>query len=206
VLFRSPLDPKTIGQSIAKGEAWSRFMSVLTKGSYESSVSIFDKLPRLVSFSRVDDYPLVVYVSASKNDMLQPWVFHTAILGGVAALVSLVSLLAGAALLHAMNASRVASAIIQSSDDAIVGKSLDGTITSWNPGAERIFGYTAKEMLGQPILRLLPHNRVHEESLIMEKIKNGQGVDHFETVRMRKDGSPINVSVTISPSVMNLAN
>jgi diguanylate cyclase (GGDEF)-like protein/PAS domain S-box-containing protein len=199
VLFRSPLDPKTIGQSIAKGEAWSRFMSVLTKGSYESSVSIFDKLPRLVSFSRVDDYPLVVYVSASKNDMLQPWVFHTAILGGVAALVSLVSLLAGAALLHAMNASRVASAIIQSSDDAIVGKSLDGTITSWNPGAERIFGYTAKEMLGQPILRLLPHNRVHEESLIMEKIKNGQGVDHFETVRMRKDGSPINVSVTISP-------
>ncbi|WP_367849854.1 EAL domain-containing protein [Rhodoferax sp. WC2427] len=199
MLFRSPLDPKTIGQSIAKGEAWKRYMNVLTKGSYESSVSIFDRLPRLVSFARVDDYPLVVYVSASKSDMLQPWVFHTAILGGVAALVSLLSLLAGAALLRAMNTSQVASAIVQSSDDAIIGKSLEGTITSWNPGAERIFGYTALEIVGQPILRLLPPDRVHEEDLILEKIKSGHGIEHFETVRVRKDGSAIHVSVTISP-------
>jgi diguanylate cyclase (GGDEF)-like protein/PAS domain S-box-containing protein len=199
VLFRSPMDPKTIGQSIAKGEAWSRYMSVRSKGAYESSFSLFDHLPHLVYFSRVDDYPLVVYVSASQNDMVQPWVFHTAILAGLAALMSLMSLLAGSALLRAMNASQVAAAIIKSSDDAIIGKSLDGTITSWNPGAERIFGYTALEMLGQPILRLLPPDRVHEEALILESIKSGQGVDHFETVRMRKDGSTINVSVTISP-------
>jgi len=89
--------------------------------------------------------------------------------------------------------------IIQSSDDAIISKTLDGIITSWNHGAEIIFGYTEEEMLGQPMLRLFPSDRTDEEALILDKIVSGERVAHFETIRIRKGGSPINVSVSISP-------
>lgn len=90
-------------------------------------------------------------------------------------------------------------AIISSSDDAIVSKNLNGIITSWNTGAEKIFGYSAEEMVGTSILRLLPSDRLDEESMIIERIRNGEKVDHFETKRVRKDGVEIDVSVTISP-------
>jgi diguanylate cyclase (GGDEF)-like protein/PAS domain S-box-containing protein len=199
VLFRSPMDPKTIGQSIAKGQAWGKYMSVMAKGAYESTVSLFDSRPRLVTFSRVDDYPLVVYVSASKDDLLAPWRLHTTIFTVVAVLLSMASLAMGSSLMRALTLSRRSEAIIHSTDEAIVGKSLDGVITSWNPGAERMFGYSAAEMIGQPILRLLPADRLGEEAVILEKIRRGDGVEHFETVRLCKDGREINVSVTISP-------
>ncbi|MBT9507222.1 PAS domain S-box protein [Rhodoferax sp.] len=101
-------------------------------------------------------------------------------------------------------ASREFEAIVQSTDDAIIGKSLKGIITSWNRGAERMFGYAEAEMIGQPILRLLPSDREGEESIILEKIKSGSIVDHFETIRICKDGRAIDVSVTISP-IRNMA-
>jgi PAS domain S-box-containing protein len=90
-------------------------------------------------------------------------------------------------------------AIIDSSDDAIVSKDLNGIVRSWNPGAERIFGYTAAEMIGRPIEVLFPPDRRNEEPGILERLRRGERVDHFETVRVRKDGTYINVSVTISP-------
>lgn len=199
LLFRSPMKESAIGQSIARGDAWKNYMSVMSKGAYESPVSLFDNLPRLVSFSHVEDYPLVVYVSASKDDLLRPWRYHTAILGVAAALVSAFALVMGSALMRVLSFSRRSEAIIQSTEEAIVGKTLDGIITSWNPGAEHMFGYTASEMLGQPILRLLPADRKSEETAILERIRTGQGVDTFETVRVCKDGHEIHVSVTISP-------
>ena len=91
------------------------------------------------------------------------------------------------------------AALVESSDDAIIGKSLDGYITSWNRGAENIFGYTRREMVGKHISIIVPPDRRGEEPAIMEKIKRGESVDHYETVRRRKDGRLINVSVTISP-------
>lgn len=91
------------------------------------------------------------------------------------------------------------AAIVNSSDDAIIGKDLDGIITSWNAGAEKIFGYRAEEMLGCPVLRLIPPDRHIEERHILEKIRQGERVQHFETVRQTKDGRLIDVSVTISP-------
>jgi PAS domain S-box-containing protein len=91
------------------------------------------------------------------------------------------------------------AAIVESSDDAIVGKTLDGIISSWNRGAERIFGYTAEEAIGQPITLVIPHDRQDEERTILTRIRRGERVDHFETVRQRKNGSPINVSLTVSP-------
>jgi PAS domain S-box-containing protein len=91
------------------------------------------------------------------------------------------------------------ASIIQSSDDAIVSKNLDGIITSWNKGAERVFGYTAEEAIGQPIIMVIPHDRWDEERTILTRIRRGERIDHFETVRQGKRGSKIVVSLTISP-------
>ena len=91
------------------------------------------------------------------------------------------------------------AAIIESSDDAILSKTLDGTITSWNAGAERIFGYTAAEMIGQPVMRLIPPDRHNEEPGIIARIEKGERVEHYETIRRRKDGMLIDISLTISP-------
>ena len=94
--------------------------------------------------------------------------------------------------------SRLAS-IVESSDDAIIGKTLDGIIVSWNPGAERIYGYSQEEMIGQPISILVPPDHPDEVIQILEEVKRGERVDHFETVRMGKDGRRIDVSLTVSP-------
>jgi PAS domain S-box-containing protein len=91
------------------------------------------------------------------------------------------------------------AAIVQSSDDAIVSKNLDGIITTWNKGAERVFGYTAEEAVGQPITIVIPQDRQNEENTILARIRRGERIDHFETVRQRKHGSLIWVSLTISP-------
>jgi PAS domain S-box-containing protein len=89
--------------------------------------------------------------------------------------------------------------IVESSDDAIVSKNVDGIITSWNRGAERLFNYTADEAVGQPITMIIPHDRLDEEREILTRIRRGERIDHFETVRQRKHGSLINISLTVSP-------
>ena len=91
------------------------------------------------------------------------------------------------------------ASIIDSSDDAIVSKNLDGIITSWNSGAERVFGYSASEAIGQPITLVIPEDRQSEEREILTRIRRGERIDHFETVRQRKNGSLIVVSLTVSP-------
>jgi PAS domain S-box-containing protein len=91
------------------------------------------------------------------------------------------------------------AAIVSSSDDAIISKTLEGVITSWNPGAQKLFGYAAEEAIGQPIAMLFPPERLGEEAEILAQIARGESVKHFETVRRRKDGSLVEISVTISP-------
>lgn len=91
------------------------------------------------------------------------------------------------------------AAIIESSDDAIISKNLDGIITTWNKGAENIFGHTETEAIGQHISLLLPQDRLEEEDYIIGKIKKGEKVDHYQTIRVRKDGTLLDVSLTISP-------
>jgi PAS domain S-box-containing protein len=91
------------------------------------------------------------------------------------------------------------AAIVLSSDDAIVGKTLDGIVTSWNAGAERLFGYAAEEMVGQPVSRIIPGDRLAEEPDILSRLRHGERVEHFETVRRHQDGSLVEVSVSISP-------
>ena len=97
------------------------------------------------------------------------------------------------------NRLRWLASIVESSDDAIVSKNLDGIITSWNTGAERVFGYTAEEAIGQPITIVIPQDRQNEERGILTRIRRGERIDHFETIRQRKHGSLIVVSITVSP-------
>lgn len=91
------------------------------------------------------------------------------------------------------------AAIVESSDDAILWKDLNGIIASWNKGAERIFGYTAEEVIGRPVTILMPPDRQDEEPAILARIRSGERVEHYETIRQRKDGSLINISLTVSP-------
>jgi PAS domain S-box-containing protein len=91
------------------------------------------------------------------------------------------------------------AAIVESSDDVIVSKNLDGVITSWNRGAERVFGYSAAEVVGQPITIVIPQDRLDEERTILTRIRRGERIDHFETVRQHKHGNLIHVSLSVSP-------
>lgn len=91
------------------------------------------------------------------------------------------------------------AAIVQSSDDGIISKNSDGVITSWNKGAERLLGYLSNEVIGKPIRILIPPELQHEEEIILERVRRGDRIDHYETVRRRKDGSLMDVSLTISP-------
>jgi PAS domain S-box-containing protein len=100
---------------------------------------------------------------------------------------------------RAEQASRRLAAIVESSDDAIVSKDLNGIITSWNQAAERIFGYRAEEIVGKPVTLLIPPGRDDEEPAILTRIRCGERIDHYETVRRRKDGSLLDISLTVSP-------
>ena len=91
------------------------------------------------------------------------------------------------------------AAIVESSDDAIISKDLSGIITSWNKSAERLFGYTAQEAVGKPVTLLIPPERFDEEPTILDRVRRGERIDHYETVRRRKDGTLLDVSLTVSP-------
>ncbi|HEY0099883.1 MAG TPA: ATP-binding protein, partial [Pyrinomonadaceae bacterium] len=97
------------------------------------------------------------------------------------------------------NAASWLTAIIESADDAIISKTLDGIITSWNDGARRIFGYMAEEVIGKPVLILIPPEHQDEEPNILARIRRGERIEHYETLRMRKDGTLVDISLTVSP-------
>src|SRR2546423_10422999 len=91
------------------------------------------------------------------------------------------------------------AAIIESAEDAIISKTLDGIITSWNRGAERLFGYTAEEIIGKPVVILIPPDHEDEEPGILERLRRGERIEHYETQRVHKDGTLVEVSLTVSP-------
>lgn len=91
------------------------------------------------------------------------------------------------------------ASIVDSSDDAIISKDLDGIIMSWNRSAEQLFGYPAREAIGRPLTMIIPPERCHEEDMILAHLRRGERIDHYETVRLRKDGTVVDVSITVSP-------
>lgn len=98
------------------------------------------------------------------------------------------------------------ASIVESSDDAIISKSLEGKITGWNKGAERLYGYKAEEMIGQPISKLIPPGKKSDFPYIMDQLRQGRRIDHYETERMTKDGRIVHVSITVSPIKDSLGN
>ena len=96
-------------------------------------------------------------------------------------------------------AARHYAAIVESSDDAILSKDVNGVITTWNRGAQRLFGYTAEEVVGRPVTIIIPTDRHDEEPKILERVRRGERIEHYETVRQRKDGSLVDISITVSP-------
>jgi PAS domain S-box-containing protein len=98
-------------------------------------------------------------------------------------------------------AARHYAAIVESSDDAIISKDVDGVITTWNRGAQRLFGYTAEEAVGKPVTMIIPTDRHDEEPMILERVRRGERIEHYETVRQHKDGSLVDISITVSPIV-----
>ena len=101
--------------------------------------------------------------------------------------------------LGSLNKVHAASAVIEFSHDAIITKDLNGIITSWNAGAEHIFGYKPEEVIGKSVTILIPPGHENEEPTILERLRRGERVDHYETIRVRKDGAPLDISLTISP-------
>ena len=98
-----------------------------------------------------------------------------------------------------LHTARLLASIVESSNDAIIGKSLDGVIQSWNAAAEQLFGYTAEQVLGQHISLVIPPERLTEEDEIIASLKEGKQIEHYETERVRRDGQRVTVSLTISP-------
>jgi PAS domain S-box-containing protein len=96
-------------------------------------------------------------------------------------------------------AARHYAAIVESSDDAILSKDLEGVITSWNRGAQRLFGYSAEEAVGRSVTIIIPFDRHDEEPMILERVRRGERIEHYETIRQRKDGSLVDISITVSP-------
>src|SRR5262249_23061044 len=94
---------------------------------------------------------------------------------------------------------RLLASIVESSDDAIVSKSLTGIVRSWNPGAQRLFGYTPEEIIGRPITTIIPPERQHEEEAILSQLRRGERLEHYDTIRVTKDGRRLDISLTISP-------
>jgi PAS domain S-box-containing protein len=131
-------------------------------------------------------YPFLAYPTPLRNDDGQ-------LVGAVNMLVDIT------ARKRNEDAAQHYAALVESSDDAIISKDINGVIMSWNSGAQRLFGYTGQEAVGKPVTMLIPADRHDEEPRILERIRRGERIDHYETVRQRKDGSLVDISLTVSP-------
>lgn len=174
-------------------------------GTYFSQSPITYKT-YLRSYRIVTGFPLVAVISLSKDDIFKRW--HSRVWNqgaGAIMLLAIVSVL-GILLFMQLRKLEIAEeaqtrliAIIESSNDAIIGKTLDGKVTSWNRAAEKIYGYLAEEILGKVISCVVPNDRQNELPEVFQEIRKGKTIEHFESVRRRKDGQEIYVSLTISP-------
>jgi PAS domain S-box-containing protein len=168
----------------------------------------FARKNRELPFNRIFWMFGAFILACGTTHLLEVWnIWHANYLlaGAMKAFTAIVSVITAAMLVPlvpralSVPARERLAAIVDSSDDAIIGKDINGTIDAWNRGAEKIFGYSAAEAIGQPMLMLIPPDHISEESGILAKIRRGESVDHFETVRVRKGGTKIGVSTTISP-------
>jgi PAS domain S-box-containing protein len=210
-----------VGSAIARAakrfahvRAFGELVTLLwAEGKREAALrleELWNDLARTLPFSLLCAYPLAAFGHegdgtplleiCGQHSHVIPAESYTALPTADQRLGAIVRLQQKANALEAESAERARlAAIVESSDDAIIGKTLDGIITSWNPGAQRLFGYTAEEMIGRPISWIMPADCQDDFSTILEAIRRGERVEHYETKRRRKDGESIHVSLTVSP-------
>jgi diguanylate cyclase (GGDEF)-like protein/PAS domain S-box-containing protein len=172
-------------------------------GVYQT-VTAIDQVERLNAYRRLRGYPFYVLVGFPARDHPRGWNGMDLAVIALAGATLLIAAFAAVALYRTSQrrvaaATRRVDALVASSNDAIISKTLHGTVTSWNAAAERIFGWRADEMIGHSIRRLYPPDFEHEEDGILEQVRRGEWVQHFDTERLRANGRRIAVSVTISP-------
>ncbi|MCK6452097.1 MAG: PAS domain S-box protein [Alphaproteobacteria bacterium] len=205
VLVLGPEPEAGVPTSLADATWFRDRLPAKPAGTYRAAGSL-DGVERIVSYGEVPGLPLVVAASVSLRDALAGYdrrlagtAFRTAL--------TLAAVIGAAALLlvllrrnaEAYRAKALLAAIVESSDDAIVTRRFDGTITSWNAAAERMFGYRADEVMGRRIEAIVPPDRLDEEAGIVDLVRHGEVLANCETVRRRKDGASVDVSVTVSP-------
>jgi len=174
-------------------------------GDYEAPAAL-DGVARINAYRKLQDYPLYLLLGLPEDDFPRGWnavdAAIVALAGATLGVAALAALLLHRATRRELGAARQRlAAIVESSADAIVGETLDGVVTSWNPGAEAIFGYSAAEMIGQSLQRLVPAEQRADMAELLARVHRGERVAHFETERLCRDGRRITVSMSISPMV-----
>ncbi len=172
-------------------------------GDFDAPTAL-DGIARLNAYQRVDGFPLYVIVGLPEDEFPRGWSRMDAALLALSLGTLLTALLSAWVLYKGSRRQidrvhRRYQAIVEGSHDAIISKTLDGIVTSWNPAAERIFGWSEGQMVGQSLLRLFPAERLEEEHDIIARIRRGETIEAFETERLRADGGRVSLSVTISP-------
>ena len=174
-----------------------------SEGQYLASTA-FDQLERNNVYRKVRNYPFYLIVGQATQDFLEGWRANAFLFLALAGLTVALTLFACFTQYRWSRRQIDAiynrfEAMVQTSSDAVVGKTISGTVTKWNRGAQQMFGYSEAEMVGQSVLRLTPPDRRAEEPGMLARVQRGERVEPFETVRMRKDGSLVDVSVAVSP-------
>ena len=197
--------PAVVGSTEVSADLREAITANPLAGEFDAATAL-DGIRRIGAYRKVGNYPLVLLVGLPEDDFPRGWnAIDTAILALAVATLGAAALAAGG--LHragqrALDRARQRlAAIVDSSQDAIVSESLGGVITSWNPGAEQMYGYSAAEMLGQSLQRLVPPDRREELGDLLLRVHRGERVAHFETERLCRDGRRIPVSISISPMV-----
>ncbi|MDB5810714.1 MAG: hypothetical protein JWN94_2836 [Betaproteobacteria bacterium] len=180
-----------------------------TAGNYFAAGSV-DGVPRFYSYRALANYPLTAIVGTAESDVMAEFYRRQTEYWRANAAATAVIIGFALLLMHALARQRRAAAgatrsdarmaaMVESSDDAIITKDLNGVISGWNAGAQRLFGYTADEMIGRSIAQLIPPARSDEKELILSRIRRGERIEHFETVRVAKDGRLVDVVITTVP-------
>ncbi len=205
-----------VGETTASPEVHQQIDSGHSSGTIFNSHGP-DGIPRIVSYHRLAKIPMIVIAAVAPDDYLASYSNQVRLEGLIAFSFLVISVFFGFLILRSFNDSRrtqeslrqtladlqnerrLNEAIVESSNDAIIGKDLSGNVTSWNVGAEKIFGYKADEIVGRSMQELIPPNHENEESFILSRVMSGERVDHLETIRLHKDGRLINISTSIAP-------
>ncbi|MFZ6779167.1 ATP-binding protein [Undibacterium sp. Ji83W] len=205
LVLRRPLIVGALGKKYINSPIFREQIAATSSGTF-TTVSKIDRIERIVGYSRLEQFPLIAVAALSREEVLEGWRSSVIVqIIGNAVLIIILLIFGGVIVrqferqLQAAAKLSQLSAIIDSSEDAIIGESLDGIITSWNAGAEKLFGYRADEVLDRSSKRLYADGDVIASSARLSSIVKGERVNHFEVTGLRKNGEKIQLSVAMSP-------